>query len=74
MSPNGCETAPMVWASMRAIRARVADVPERWLVRFAASHPFDIRKFAAARNGTLLYRVAAVLEAIETGEGMGGAQ
>lgn len=59
-----------IWASKDAIREEIADVPENWLKGFALSHPLDIRKFAAKRNGTLLYRVAAVVAAIEDGEAM----
>lgn len=58
------------WASKDAIRAEVADVPENWLRAFAIAHPADCRKFAASRNGSMLYRVDAVLMAIENGESM----
>ena len=59
-----------VWASSRAIRSEVADVPENWLKGFAVRHPKECRKFATTRNGSMLYRVSAVLEAIESGEEM----
>jgi hypothetical protein len=59
-----------IWASKDAIREEVADVPENWLRGFAIKHPLDCRKFAAARNGSMLYRVDAVLAAIEAGEAM----
>lgn len=59
-----------IWASKDAIQEEIADVPENWLKGFALEHPLDIRKFAAKRNGTLLYRVAAVVAAIEDGEAM----
>lgn len=59
-----------IWASKDAIQEEIADVPENWLKGFALKHPLDIRKFAAKRNGTLLYRVAAVVAAIEDGEAM----
>lgn len=59
-----------IWASKDAIQEEIADVPENWLKGFAFSHPLDIRKFAAKRNGTLLYRVSAVVAAIEDGEAM----
>lgn len=58
------------WASKDAIRTEVADVPENWLRGFALRHPKDCRKFAATRNGSMMYRVSAVLEAIENGEAM----
>lgn len=58
------------WASKDAIMSEVADVPENWLRAFAIRHPKDCRKFAASRNGSMLYRVEAVLAAIEIGEAM----
>lgn len=58
------------WASKDALIAEVADVPENWLRGFAIRHPLDCRKFAAKRNGSMMYRVAAVLAAIEDGESM----
>lgn len=58
------------WASKDAIMSEVADVPENWLRAFAIRHPKDCRKFAASRNGSMLYRVEAVLAAIENGEAM----
>ena len=58
------------WASKDAILQEVADVPENWLRAFAVRHPNDCRKFAATRNGSMMYRVDAVLKAIEDGEGM----
>lgn len=58
----------MVWATATAIRAKVADVPERWLYSFAINHPDSIRKFAKARNGKLLFRVQDVIDAIERRE------
>ena len=58
----------MVWATERALKERVADVPGNWLERFMVAHPNDIRKFGSAKNSRLMYRVAAVLDAIERGE------
>lgn len=58
------------WASKDAIMSEVADVPENWLRAFAVRHPTDCRKFAMIRNGAMMYRVDAVLMAIENGEGM----
>lgn len=58
------------WASKAALIAEVADVPENWLRGFAVRHPLDCRKFAASRNGSMMYRVASVLRAIEDGEAM----
>ena len=58
------------WASKQAILDEVADVPDGWLRGFAVRHPMDCRKFHASRNGAMLYRVEAVLKAIEDGETM----
>lgn len=58
------------WASKAAIMQEVADVPENWLRAFAVRHPNDCRKFSTTRNGSMLYRVDAVLKAVEDGEGM----
>lgn len=58
------------WASKDAIMSEVADVPENWLRAFAVRHPLDCRKFATTRNGSMMFRVEAVLQAIESGEGM----
>lgn len=58
------------WASKDAIMQEVADVPENWLRAFAMRHPMDCRKFSATRNGSMMYRVDAVLKAVEDGEGM----
>lgn len=56
-----------IWASKKSIREEVADVPGNWLDEFAANRPNDIRKFGDAQNSTLLYRVAAVVKAVEAG-------
>ena len=58
------------WASKDAIMSEVADVPENWLRAFAVRQPLDCRKVATTRNGAMMYRVDAVLKAIEDGEGM----
>lgn len=60
----------MVWATKKALMERVADVPENWLRAFVVRHPEHFRKFDLAKGGSAMYRVSAVLEAIETGEGM----
>lgn len=57
-----------IWASAAAVRAEIADVPENWLIRFAATRPDDTRKLGESSNSKLLYRSSAVLEAIESGE------
>lgn len=57
-----------VWATMGGIIAEVAEVPENWIKSFGAHHPGDFRKFGDAKNSRTVYRVAAVLEAIENGE------
>ena len=69
-SAIGAMPQTMVWASVRAIRERIADVPVHWLGAFVTKHPESVRKFAHARNGKLLFRVADVLEAIEEREGI----
>ena len=58
----------IVWGRAADIKREVANVPDNWLIRFAVSHPDDIRKLGDARCSTLLYRTEAVLTAIETGE------
>lgn len=55
------------WVSKKGCRDKVAEVPENWLVRFAAAQPQDTRKFGNASNSTFLYRTTAVLAAIESG-------
>lgn len=57
-----------VWATIDGIIAEVAEVPENWLKSFGVNHPNDFRKFGDARNSRTLYRVDAVLQAIENGE------
>lgn len=59
----------MAWARAADVREKIANVPLQWLYGFANAHPADVRKFGVYRNGTLLYRVDAVLAAIEQGEG-----
>ena len=58
----------MVWARANDIQREVAHVPSNWLIRFAVMRPDDVRKLGDERNSSLLFRVSAVLEAIETGE------
>lgn len=55
------------WVSKKGCREKVAEVPENWLIKFAANQPNDIRKFGDARNSTLLFRTSAVLAAVEAG-------
>ena len=57
-----------VWATEKALKERVADVPGNWLERFMCARPNDIRKFGTAKNSRLMFRVSAVLDAIEAGE------
>jgi len=54
-----------VWASRESILSEVADLPRNWLAEFAARQPDDVRKFADKRSGMLVFRVPAVLEAVE---------
>lgn len=58
----------IVWGRAEDIRAQVANVPTNWLYRFAAKRPNDVRKLGEAQGSTLLFRAAAVLEAIESNE------
>ena len=62
------ENAMIEWVSKKGCREKVAEVPDNWLVRFAANQPNDIRKFGDARNSTLLFRTSAVLAAVEAGK------
>jgi len=57
-----------VWATMDGIIAEIAEVPENWIKSFGIKHPNDFRKFGDAKNSRTLYRVDAVLAAIENGE------
>ena len=57
-----------IWATIDGIIAEIAEVPENWLKSFGVHHPDDFRKFGDARNSRTLYRVDAVLKAIENGE------
>ena len=61
------ENAMIEWVSKKGCRDKVAEVPENWLVKFAAAQPQDTRKFGDARNSTMLYRSSAVLAAVEAG-------
>ena len=57
-----------VWATMDGIISEIAEVPENWIKSFGVNHPEDFRKFGDAKNSRTLYRVEAVLNAIEHGE------
>jgi len=57
-----------VWATMDGIIAEIAEVPENWIKSFGVNHPDDFRKFGDAKNSRTVYRVQAVLDAIENGE------
>ena len=58
----------IVWGRAQDIQREIAHVPNNWLIRFAVMRPDDVRKLGDAECSSLLYRVSAVLEAIETGE------
>lgn len=58
----------IAWGRKEDIQGVVANVPDNWLIRFAANRPNDTRKFGDSRNATLLFRSAGVLEAVEAGE------
>lgn len=57
----------IVWARKDDVQTMVANVPDKWLLHFAAANPQHVRKFGDSRNSTLLYRSAAVLDAVEQG-------
>lgn len=57
-----------VWATMDGIIEEIAEVPENWIKSFGVHHPEDFRKFGDAKNSRTVYRVQAVLDAIENGE------
>ena len=60
-----------VWARKDTVQ-RLTGCPDKWLYGFAATHRDDIRKFGhGGRNGVLIFRVSAVLEAIESRDGFG---
>ena len=64
-APNRVQYAPLpVWARKQKVQ-ELTGVPDNWLYDFAAEHPESVRKFTAAKNGTLVFNVAAVLEAIQ---------
>ena len=56
------------WATLKAFRAEIADVPVRWLYEFAANDPEDARRMGEKENCHILLRVDAVLSAIENRE------
>ncbi len=58
----------LVWANRNAIMTEVATVPKGWLDSFALNHQEDCRKFGNSQQSAMLYRVQAVLDAIEAGE------
>lgn len=57
-----------VWASKKAIRAEVADVPWNWIDKWCLAHPMDVRRMGEAENATLMLRVEAVVKSLEEGE------
>ena len=58
-----------VWARKSTVQ-QLTGCPDKWLYAFAAKHGEDIRKFGnGGKNGTLIFRLSAVLEAIEAMEG-----
>lgn len=57
-----------IWGRLDTIK-ELTGAPDNWLYNFAASHPEATRKFGNGHtNGTLIFNVAKVCEAIE---GMG---
>lgn len=64
--------APLpVWARKETVQ-QLTGCTDKWLYGFAAKHGDDIRKFGGGgKNGTLIFRVSAVLTAIEESDGIG---
>ena len=58
--------APLpVWARKSTVQD-LTGTPDKFLYQFAANNPADVRKFGSGgKNGTLIFRVAAVLDAVE---------
>lgn len=63
---SGMKSSPLpVWARLKAIK-EITGAPENWLYAFAASNPKAVRKFGnGGTNGTLVFNVSKVCEAIE---------
>lgn len=57
-----------VWASKKAVRSEVADVPFNWIDSWIAAHPSDVRRMGTADNATIVIRVDSLLKSIEDGE------
>ena len=56
-----------VWARHGEVQ-RLTGAPEKWLAKFAKEHPKAVRKFGHGNaNGTLIFKVSAVLAEIEKG-------
>ena len=70
-SGAGEQRRTLVWASRARLAEGVADLPERWLRDFAKRQPEDVRTFDGHGDAYRVYRVAAVLEALEEGRYMG---
>lgn len=63
---SGMKSSPLpVWARLKVIK-EITGAPDNWLYAFAASNPAATRKFGnGGTNGTLVFNVAKVCEAIE---------
>lgn len=72
MTTQDATRAPLpVWARKETVK-QLTGCPDKWLYGFAATHGGDVRKFGGGgKNGTLIFRVSAVLVAIEESEGFG---
>ena len=62
------QVAPLpVWARKATVK-QLTGCPDKWIYGFAAKHKGDIRRFGSGgKNGTLIFRLSAVLAAIEDG-------
>jgi len=61
----------IVWGRKNDIQANVANVPDKWLARFAVERPQDVRKLGSSGNSTLLFRSTGVIDAVEKGQFFG---
>ncbi len=63
---NNALYAPLpVWARKSNLQ-ELTGAPDKFLYAFASAHPDSVRKFGGGgKNGTLVFRVADVLAAIE---------
>ena len=64
-TPSHAERSPLpVWQRF-AVLKQLTGATDNFLRQFAINHPNDFRKFNLEHNGSAVYRVSAVLDAIE---------